>query len=772
MHPEQPLCDSWERRILDGLNSAQMAAVLKTSGPLLVLAGAGTGKTRVLTSRFAHLCTSRQAFPSQILAVTFTNKAAAEMRERIIALLPPPYQNDSLWLGTFHHIGLRILRRHGENLGLPSPFTIVDKDDQLRVIKQVFRLMSVDEKKYPPRLALWIVERLKDRALLPDQVTAAELTRLHVSPDAIAFYQAFYQEYQNGLKTLCAVDFGDLMMLNIDLFRKCPDILAQYNRQFRHILVDEYQDINVAQYLWLRLLSQGVGNICCVGDDDQSIYGWRGAEVDHILRFERDFQGAELIRLEENYRSTPHILDAASGLIAQNTRRLGKTLTPFRTVGAHDKVLVKGVWDDREEARFVGREVESLLQQGNPPNTIAILVRAGFQTREFEERLMILNVPYRIVGSLRFYDRLEIREALAYLRVVAQPDDSLAFEKILNVPKRGLGAVALKNLHGFARAKEQSLFRAAEDLLASDHLKGAARLALRTLVSDIHRWHTQAGTADLPQLVQMILDESGYTGFWKADGSTEAMGRLDNLKELVKVTQEFDTLQGFLEHVSLVTDTLSNTQEAAVSIMTLHMAKGLEFETVFLTGWEEGLFPSPKTLEEKGQDGLEEERRLAYVGLTRAKSRAVISFAWSRRFYQGWQSTTPSRFIEELPEDCVVREMGQRYGPQSHGSGKSKDTWGESFNQETVENNTFGQVGHPRFGPNKPFAQRSTLERLPVTDVTEVTLTDDGERLSAGDRVTHPQFGEGIVRIASASHAEIAFQSGTRKIMSRFLTRA
>lgn len=713
------------------LNEAQRQAVETTQGPLLVLAGAGTGKTRVLTTRFAYLCVTQQCYPSQILAMTFTNKAAAEMRERIQKLLPPAYQQDTLWLGTFHYVGLRILRRHGELLGLPAQFVILDKEDQLRLIKQVLKLANLDEKKYPPRLALWVVERLKDRGLLPDDVTSAELSRLHLAGTSGQIYLNLYQEYQAALRTMHAVDFGDLILLNIHLFRTHPEVLAQYHRHFRYILVDEYQDINVAQYLWLRLLSQGSGNLCCVGDDDQSIYGWRGAEVDHILRFEKDFPGCTLIRLEDNYRSTAPILDAASGLIAQNQRRLGKTLRAAAKETAGERVCVRGLWDDREEARFVSSEIESLLHQGHVATEIAILVRAGFQTREFEERLILLGIPYRIVGSLRFYDRLEIKDALAYLRILLQPDDSLAFERVLNTPKRGLGTAALQALHGMARTQNVSLFRAAEFLAQTDHLKGMARSALRALVADIRRWNQMLSSQPLPLTVQMVLDESGYTGFWKKEASPEALARLENLKELVRVVQEFETLTSFLEHVSLVTDHLSAPADAAISIMTLHMAKGLEFETVFLAGWEEGLFPSPKTLEEHGNKGLEEERRLAYVGLTRAKKRALISFAWSRRFYQGWQPTTPSRFIDELPETSVTRDLGQ---------GK-KTTW---------------------TAPGRSYT---------AAHVTDVFFEDVQTGMAPGDRVMHAQFGEGIVRATAANHAEIAFQSGVKKVMTRFITR-
>jgi DNA helicase-2/ATP-dependent DNA helicase PcrA len=616
---------------------------------------------------------------------------------------------------------------------------------------------------------------------MPQQVTPAELSRLNVPGGEGHLYLNVYKEYQAALQTMHAVDFGDLILLTIHLFRTHPDILAQYNRQFRYVLVDEYQDINVAQYLWLRLLSQGSGNICCVGDDDQSIYGWRGAEVDHILRFEKDFPGAVLIRLEDNYRSTAPILEAASHLITQNTRRLGKTLRAASQETEGEPILIRGLWDDREEARFVGAEIESLIHQGHSPTDMAILVRAGFQTREFEERLIVLNIPYRIVGSLRFYDRLEIKDALAYLRIVAQPDDSLAFERILNTPKRGLGTSALQALHQMARSHGVSLFRAAEILVQTDHVKGAGRMALRMLVQDILRWRQALATQPLPLTVKMILDESGYTGFWKKEGSPEASARLENLKELVKVMQEFETLAIFLEHVSLVTDHATGPQDAALSIMTLHMAKGLEFETVFLAGWEEGLFPSPKTLEENGQKGLEEERRLAYVGLTRAKKRALITFAWNRRFYQGWQQTTPSRFIDDLPESCVTLELGQGASrPQWSGSQRSEPQWSGSqlsgsqlsgSQWASKKNATLGGPFSPQ-GPS-PASQGPTFRPKAHSTVDlrpDIVFSDPENGLKHGDRVFHAQFGEGIVRSARGPHAEIMFQSGVKKIMTRFLT--
>lgn len=629
---------------LKTLNPAQRQAIELTEGPLLVLAGAGTGKTRVLTTRLSALLLSNKAWPSQVLAVTFTNKAALEMRERVSSLIGGPIEG--LWLGTFHSICVRILRRHAELLGLQSSFTILDTDDQLRLIKQIIKAEEIDDKKFPPRVLASIISRWKDRALPPEKVSppAADLEKA-------AF--RIYKIYQDRLKVLNAVDFGDLILLCLKLFTEHSDVLAQYTTQFRYILVDEYQDTNVAQYLWLRLLAQGSGNICCVGDDDQSIYGWRGAEVGNILRFEKDFPGATIIRLEQNYRSNAHILGAASGLIAQNDSRFGKTLWTEQDGG--EKVRIQGVWDGEEEARVVADEVEALHRKGNALNQMAILVRAGFQTREFEERFITLGVPYRVIGGPRFYERLEIRDALAYMRIVVQPNDSLAFERIVNTPKRGIGTSTLQILHQYARYEEVSLTEATLRLMETDEIRGKAKTALQGLLYDIDRWRKQLNTREPGELARVILDESGYTGMWQADKSPEAPGRLENLKEFVNAIDEFESLGNFLEHVSLVMENTRGTGSDMVSIMTLHSAKGLEFDSVFLAGWEEGLFPHQRALGETGKAGLEEERRLAYVGLTRARQRAMITFAANRRVHNQWQSSLPSRFIDELPLEHTER---------------------------------------------------------------------------------------------------------------------
>src|SRR5262252_925291 len=644
---------------LADLNPEQRLAVETLDGPVLVLAGAGTGKTRVLTVRIGHILATGRARPSEILAVTFTNKAAREMKQRVGEIVGGVVEGMP-WLGTFHSIGVKILRRHAELVGLKTDFTILDVDDQIRLIKQLLEAENIDEKRWPARVLAMLIDGWKNRGLAPDQVPGGEAA---VFANGKGF--KLYKAYQERLKILNAADFGDLLLENIRLFREQPDVLRQYQARFKYILVDEYQDTNVAQYLWLRLLAQRTANdaaevrpknICCVGDDDQSIYGWRGAEVDNILRFEHDFPGATVIRLERNYRSTGHILAAASHLIAHNEGRLGKTLRTEDELG--EKVQVTSCWDSEEEARAIGEEIE-LLQRDDghgrphPLDEIAILVRASFQMREFEDRFVNLGLPYRVIGGPRFYERQEIRDALAYLRVVHSLADDLAFERIVNVPKRGLGDATVQMLHDHARKKRVPLIEAARAVIETDELKPKARGALRDLLAAFERWRGQQDALPHTQLAEIVLDEAGYTEMWQKDRSADAAGRLENLKELIRSMEEFENLAGFLEHISLVMDTEQSEDEDKVSIMTLHSAKGLEFDTVFLPGWEEGLFPNQRALDDQGRAGLEEERRLAHVGLTRARRRAKIYFAATRRMRGTWSSTAPSRFLDELPEPHV-----------------------------------------------------------------------------------------------------------------------
>jgi DNA helicase-2/ATP-dependent DNA helicase PcrA len=722
---------------LSRLNHEQREAVETIDGPLLVLAGAGTGKTRVLTTRFAHILLTRRAFPNQVLAVTFTNKAAREMRERVAAMLGQPAEG--LWLGTFHALCARMLRRHAERVGLTPRFNILDADDQMRLLKQVMEAERIDLKRFAPQALMGIIQRWKDRGFTPDRITPAE-----DSDFADGRARKLYAAYQDRLRTLDTADFGDLLLYMTEILRTHPDVLAQYHRMFRYILVDEYQDTNLVQYLWLRLLAQAHKNICCVGDDDQSIYSWRGAEVENILRFEKDFQGARIVRLERNYRSTAPILAAAAGLIAHNEGRLGKTLRPgdARADATAERVSVVGLWDSDEEGRMVGDRVEQLRRDGHALSEMAVLVRAGFQTRAFEERLITLGIPYRVVGGLRFYERAEIRDAIAYARVLQQPADDLAFERIVNVPRRGVGEGALRAMHERARAGGMSLSAAAAALLADGTLRGRVRDGIRELLTGFDRW--REGLARDGHIVTLatLLDESGYTGMWQQDKSPEAPGRLENLKEFVRALADFETLAGFLDHVSLVMENEERAETDRVSLMTLHAAKGLEFDTVFLPGWEEGLFPSQRTMDESGAKGLEEERRLAYVGLTRARRRAIVSHAANRRIYANWQSSIPSRFIDELPEETV-----QRSGAASL------------------------QRDRMLAAPMAAFPMVARRPRA-IEAWEQPARAARAESIPVGARVFHQKFGHGTVTAAEDDKLDIAFdKAGTKRVLDRFVER-
>jgi ATP-dependent DNA helicase UvrD/PcrA len=855
---------------LRDLNPEQREAVVTLDGPVLVLAGAGTGKTRVLTTRIAHILATGRARPGEILAVTFTNKAAREMKERVGAMVGGVVEGMP-WLGTFHSIGVKILRRHAEMVGLKPDFTILDVDDQIRLLKQLLQAEGIDEKRWPARVLAQLIDGWKNRGLSPDQVPNGEAASFAGNKG-----KKLYTAYQERLKTLNAVDFGDLLIECIRLFREHSDVLRGYQQRFKYILVDEYQDTNVAQYLWLRLLGQSqkkeptglilrdaahasrvnptcahddadLGqardqcaapqdedqalplvesenphpeerggtprvskdeaeaspripkNICCVGDDDQSIYGWRGAEVDNILRFEHDFPGAQVIRLERNYRSTAHILAAASHLIAHNEGRLGKTLRTDDEPG--EKVKVTGSWDSEEEARAIGEEIEALQRQGHSLDEIAILVRASFQMREFEDRFVTLGLPYRVIGGPRFYERMEIRDALAYLRLVNQPADDLAFERIVNVPKRGLGDATVKLLHDYARKRRIPMMEATRAIIATDELKPKPRGALRDLVGCFDRWRIQKDTLPHTELAEIVLDESGYTDMWQKDRSADAAGRLENLKELVRSMEEFENLQGFLEHISLVMDADGAAESEAVSIMTLHSAKGLEFDTVFLPGWEEGLFPHQRTLDDQGRAGLEEERRLAHVGLTRARRRAYIYFASNRRTHGLWSSNLPSRFLDELPEANVeVTEakggfgnMGSNYGGSrfdnmTHfGSTYSTPGW------QRAQKRTTGPSGFEEYesqdyedmaarDDTNSARPRATVERMtgfartrrsgPLTIEGELVAKSTGtsSEFSVGDRVFHQKFGNGNVIVVDGNKLTIQFdKAGEKKVVDSFV---
>lgn len=743
---------------LDGLNPEQRDAVETVEGPVLVLAGAGTGKTRVLTTRLAHILATGRARPWELLAVTFTNKAAREMRERITHIIGA--QAEGLrWLGTFHSVAAQILRRHAELVGLKSNYTILDDDDQERLIKQVLEAENVDSKRWPAKMLAGLIDHWKNRGWRPDQLPAAENAQF-----ANGRGQALYRMYQERLRILNACDFGDLLLHNITIFTSQPDVLAEYHDRFRYLLVDEYQDTNVAQYLWLRLLAQKSQNVCCVGDDDQSIYGWRGAEVDNILRFERDFPGAKVIRLERNYRSTSHILAAASGLIAANKSRLGKTLWTEAEGG--EKVIVRGVWDGEAESRLIADEIERAKRAGRRYRDIAILVRASFQMRAFEERFVLLQIPYTVVGGPRFFERAEIRDAHAYLRLIQSEDDDLAFERIVNTPKRGIGDTTVQKLLQIARLNGTPVVHAARQVVLTDELAARTRTALSNFLRDLDRWRADAQRIAHPRLMEQVLEESGYTDALRLDKSPTAQTRLENLKELVQSMGSFDTLEAYLEHVSLVMDLDRGPAADAVQVMTLHSAKGLEFPLVFLPGWEEGVFPSQRSMDEKGEKGLEEERRLAYVGITRAREEARISFAANRQVYGRWTSQLPSRFVDELPVANVEASSETGYygggpGMQQHGS-----RWDES----------------PSFGagyssPGWKRAQQANYRgshpgRQQVIE-GEGRLIAESSAASAykrGDRVFHIKFGYGKVAGVEGNKLTVQFdKAGEKKVLDSFV---
>ncbi len=740
--------------LLAGLNPPQREAVLTTEGPVLMLAGAGTGKTAALTARLAHLVRSRRAWPSEILCVTFTNKAAREMRERVGLLIGAAVEGMP-WLGTFHSVGAKLLRRHAELVGLQSNFTIIDTDDQLRLLKQLIRANDLDEKRWPARQLAGLIDRWKNRGLGP-----ADLDAVENEAYANGRGQQFYRLYQDRLKALNACDFGDLLLHVLVIFRSHREVLEQYQNRFKYILVDEYQDTNQVQYLWLRLLAQTRKNICVVGDDDQSIYSWRGAEVANILRFEKDFPGTRVIRLEQNYRSTPDILAAASGLIGANSERLGKVL--WTTRGGGDKLRVIGVWDGPEEARRVGDEIERLEREGASLDTMAILVRAQFQTREFEDRFIAIGLKYRIIGGFRFYERAEIRDALAYLRVVAQPSDDLAFERIYNAPKRGLGDKTLEKMHRHARARGLPLAAAALEIVDTDELPARARNSLLALMRDFARWRDLAKTASPAELVRILLDESGYTAALQAERSAESGGRLENLTELARAMEDYETLGDFLEHVSLIMDNDAASSDEKVTIMTIHAAKGLEFDHVFLVGWEEGVFPSQRAMDEGGLASLEEERRLAYVAITRAKRRCTILHAANRRIYGQWTSSIPTRFIAELPAAHVDQET-----TLTGGASLWRANWSERADP-------FADVARDR--PDRAQARGPGWQRAAATNfdpaprrLAEPTrsaasfATKPRGDIGVGARVFHDKFGYGTVAAQEGNKLEIDFESAGRK---------
>ena len=746
------------------LNAPQRDAVLTTEGPVLMLAGAGTGKTAALTARLAHLIATRRAWPSEILCVTFTNKAAREMRERVGRHIGDAVEGMP-WLGTFHSIGARMLRRHAELVGLESNYTIIDTDDQLRLLKQLIQENDLDEKRWPARQLAGLIDRWKNRGLNPGDLDAVENEAYANGRGA-----QFYKLYQDRLKTLNACDFGDLLLHILNIFRDHRDVLEQYQQRFKYILVDEYQDTNQVQYLWLRLLAQARKNICVVGDDDQSIYSWRGAEVANILKFEKDFPGAAVIKLEQNYRSTPQILAAASGLIDANSERLGKTL--WTELPAGEKVRVIGVWDAPEEARRVGEEIERLEAEGAPLDEVAILVRAQYQTREFEDRFIQIGLNYRIVGGFRFYERAEIRDALAYLRTIAQPADDLAFERIYNQPKRGLGAKTLEAMRRHARRTQTPLAAASLDLCDTDELPARARNTLIGLLGQFVHWRELSEQVTPSELLRTVIAESGYEDMLQKDRSAESAGRLENLTELARALEEYDTLGDFLEHVSLVMDNERANEGEKVTIMTMHAAKGLEFDHVFLPGWEEGVFPSQRAIDEGGLASLEEERRLAYVAITRAKRRCSIFHAANRRIYGQWTSSIPSRFIEELPEEHVKSET-----TMTGGASLWRANWSET-------DDPFAHVSSNR--PDRSGARGPGWQRALSTkyDATPKRIAEPGRSAASfaakprsdiadGARVFHDKFGYGTVTGQEGNKLTIDFEkAGEKRVLDSFVTLA
>ncbi len=722
---------------LNGLNQEQHQAVTHTDGPLLVLSGAGTGKTRVLTTRIAYLLAMEKATPWQVLAVTFTNKASREMKERLEQMIGPPAR--SVWLGTFHSIGLKILTRFSAEANLKPNFIILNSDDQERLLKQIMTDNGIDIKRYTPAVMSDIIQRWKDRGLSPINITPAEDSNFC---DGRA--KGIYQLYQNRLKELNAVDFGDLLLLPLELFKNHPDILIQYQNKFKYLLVDEYQDTNVAQYMFLRLLAQKSQNICCVGDDDQSIYSWRGAEVENILNFQSVYPNATVIRLEQNYRSTEHILGAASALISNNTDRLGKTLKVAETRnGSGDRVHVKGYWNGIQEAEGVIEQIENEQRNGKSLSKMAILVRTSAQTRPFEETLIKQGIPYKIIGGFKFYEREEIRDAVAYLRLVLNTSDDLAFARIVNKPRRGIGDSAIQSLTQTAKEHKISLF----DAVSWAELRPSVRRSLDTFVGLINMMREQLNTLDPKPLAKQLLENSGYLNMWRQDKSLEAEGRLENIEELYNVLADFESINEFIEYATLITDADENSSEDQLIVMTLHASKGLEFDCVFLAGWEEGLFPHQKALDESGETGLSEERRLAYVGITRARQKAFISYATNRKIYGHYENSVSSRFIDELPEEHIqndtVDKMG--YGYKNDFVFNHYDYTESPFSSVTRENNYWNK--------------------------TKVQLPSQQKSSRIGKRVYHDSFGYGTVIRENGDRLEVHFDNyGLKKVLSRFLS--
>ena len=741
----------YNQKSFTDLNDPQKEAVKTLEGPLLVLSGAGTGKTRVLTARLANLLYSGATNPWNVLAVTFTNKAAKEMKLRLETLIGP--SANSVWLGTFHSIAAKILRQNAEIVGLTSNYTIITPDDQVRLLKQIMVDENIDIKKFTPKAMSGVIGSWKDKGYKPENVD-------NINNDFFANGKAvnIYKIYQSRLKTLNSADFGDLLMHNLTIFQQNPDILNNYHNKILYFLVDEYQDTNTTQYLWLRLLAEKSKNICCVGDDDQSIYGWRGAQVGNILRFEKDYPSAKIIKLEENYRSTGKILSAANSVISNNKERLGKELRTSAADG--EKIELIAVWDGIEEARRIGYEIENLSNVGIRHDQMAVLVRAGHQTRYFEERFIEIGIPYKVVGA-KFYERLEIRDALAYLRVIQQPNDDLALERIINIPKRGIGTSTTNMIHRYARKNEISFFSATEVLLSTDEFRPNVKKTLQNLINQFYHWTKEEKVISQTELAMKVFEESGYIEYWQNDKSIDSEGRLENIKELINAMSGFENLAGFLEHISLVMDGDTEAEAGEVSLMTLHAAKGLEFDAVFLPGWEEGLFPSQRSIDELGLIGLEEERRLAYVGITRARKKLFISYTANRQIHGLWQGSIPSRFISELPKEDLNENIEGNLGAAASSHRQFE------FNQISNQNNNYGP-GFIRAKKNKistlnhyNSSKRDNQNKIKSSFATQFKLSQ---------RVFHQKFGMGTIISVDGDKLDIAFdKAGEKRVISSYI---
>lgn len=724
------------------LNQPQLEAVNITKGPLLVLAGAGTGKTRVLTSRIVNIISQGLAAPQQILAVTFTNKAAAEMKNRMAQNIGDLVNN--IWVGTFHSIAARILRRNAEIVGLTPEFTIIDDDDQTRLLKQILGELNIDVKQFAPKAYLHKISRLKDANKKPDDNSELSLPR----------FKDVFDFYQTRLKSMNSVDFGDLLALNLELFKLAPDVLAYYQERFRYVLVDEYQDTNNCQYQWLLQLSAGYNNICCVGDDDQSIYSWRGANVANILRFEKDFENAKVIRLEQNYRSTAKILRVADSVISNNKERHKKTL--WTDFGEGQKVKLYSFADDRSEAATIASLVRDSLQK-YAENEIAILVRAGYQTRTFEEAFIQNSIPYRVIGGMKFYERMEIRDAIAYLRLCANFADNLALSRIINVPKRGVGQASIDALFERARTENISMFLAIKQSLEDGSLKGKARDSLKIFVEIIEKFNSQLGQENLSQIAKNLLREIGYISYWETENTLEAQGRLENIEEFINSLSDFSNITEFLEYVSLVEARDEKNIQNAVSIMTIHAAKGLEFDAVFVVGLEDGIFPSSKSIEER--NGLEEERRLMYVAITRAKKDLCLSYAKTRYIFGDVSAQIPSRFLKELPKDEIEEK--------EIGFDRFYQNLLDDFHEDSTTGRSYQKFSSNNFNRNFVKSFSDSFEKKPIN---ESSFSQDN---FMGKRVFHQKFGYGKVIKINENKLEIIFEkTGSKTVMKGFVVLA